>query len=356
MPDIDIDFDDVRRDDVVNYLVTKYGQDKVAHIITFQRMKSKMAIRDVGRILGIDLAIITKISKLFTMEYEDDIALGIEKEKEIKDYYKQFPRLFDIASRIVTFPRQIGLHAAGIVVSESALGSIVPVQLTSDGSLVTQYSMEYIEPLGLIKMDLLSLSNLSTIKEIISLIKKDKNIDLNIYDLSIDDEGVFNQLAKGDTVGIFQLESQGMKNTIMKIKPKTVEDISITLALFRPGPMENIPTYLANKAKPESIVYMNELFKKVLAPTYNVIVYQEQLMEIVRGVANYSYAQADIFRRIISKKKIEELNKLEIEFKEAAASNGYSQEQADEIYKYIYAFANYGFNHSHSLAYSYITY
>jgi DNA polymerase-3 subunit alpha len=216
--------------------------------------------------------------------------------------------------------------------------------------------MNYIEELGLIKIDLLSLSNLSTIAKTLELININKHVDIKLIDIDLDDVNVYRQLANGDTSGIFQLESPGMTNLLRRINPKNIEDIAICSALFRPGPQTQINTYLENKQNIDKIVYIDEAFKKSLSPTYNVIIYQEQLMKIVKNVANYSMSEADTFRKIISKKQMDKMKKLENDFKQAAIKNGYSIVRADEIYKYIEAFANYGFNHSHAIAYSYISY
>jgi DNA polymerase-3 subunit alpha len=253
-------------------------------------------------------------------------------------------------------PRQSGLHAAGVVISNQPLKEILPIQESSDGILTTQYSMEYLEHLGLIKMDILGLSNLTTISQVIDLINKNHNVDLQLSSIDLNDKAVFNSLSKGNTIGIFQLESPGMTNLITKIQPISIEDISIASALFRPGPQKNIQTYLNNKANPKLIKYLNKDFEQILSSTYNVIIYQEQVIQIVKQVANYSLSKADLFRRAISKKNINEMENMKNDFIDSAIKNHYSRENAETIYEYIFEFANYGFNHSHSLAYSYISY
>jgi DNA polymerase-3 subunit alpha len=356
MPDIDIDFMDTRRNEIIEYLFNHYHKNHVAHIITFQRMKAKMAIRDVGRILSLDLSIVNKIAKSFTVEYDLNIPQAIKDNSVIANYAKQYPTLFDLANKFVNYPRQIGIHAAGVIITDESLEEIIPIQNSTDGIYSTQYSMEYLEPLGLIKMDILGLVNLTIIAQTLELIKQNHNTNINLENISLNDQKVFKQLSKGDTVGIFQLESPGMTNLITKIKPSSIEDISITSALFRPGPQKNIATYIANKANLDSIKYLNKDFEQVLNSTYNIIIYQEQVIEIVQRVANYSLAEADSFRRAISKKNATKLNELGKEFIQAAIRNKYSKTEAQEIYDYIFEFANYGFNHSHSLAYSYISY
>jgi DNA polymerase-3 subunit alpha len=356
MPDIDIDFMDNRRNEIIEYLFNKYGVQRVAHILTFQRMKAKMAIRDAGRILGIELPIINNISKLISYEYDLDLTRAIKENKQVAALATKYEDLFDIAQKFLNYPRQVGLHAAGVVITNNNLDEVLPIQSSTDGMNSTQYSMEYLEPLGLIKMDILGLVNLTTINETLKLIKKKHSIDIDLSKINLKDKAVFDQLTKGDTIGIFQLESPGMRNLIIKIKPKSIEDISITSALFRPGPQKNIPDYLKNKANPEAIQYLNNDFKEVLASTYNIIIYQEQVIQIVQKVANFTLAEADLFRRAISKKNAIKLSQLKEQFIVGGLKNKYSVEELNKIFDFVYEFANYGFNHSHSLAYSYISY
>jgi DNA polymerase-3 subunit alpha len=247
------------------------------------------------------------------------------------------------------------MHAAGIVLCGQPLNDVLPT-IHLDDKTIVQYEMDYLEPLGLIKMDLLGLSNLTIIKQVVDLVKERRNYEINLNHIELNNANVLNQLSSGDTVGIFQLESSGMTTLIKKLRPKTIEDLSMVLALYRPGPMQNINIFLANKKEPEKIEYINPLFKKYLASTYGVIVYQEQMMEIIKGVCNYSFAKADIFRRIISKKKSEQLQELKTEFIADAIKNGYSEPDAQKTFQYIESFADYGFNHSHSLSYAYIAY
>jgi DNA polymerase-3 subunit alpha len=355
MPDIDVDFEDDQRYKVIEYIFDKYTNARTSYIITFQRMKAKMALTDVGRILEIDLKIIKMITGLFGVQYETDIMGAVKKNLKIKEYYDKYPQLFNIASKIINFPRSIGIHPAGIILCGEEITNILPT-IMIDEKIITQFEAEHMEPLGLIKMDILGLSNLTIIKEIINLIKENKSYELKLEDIEIDNENVLKQMSNGDTVGIFQLESNGMTNLIRKLKPKNVEEISQVLALFRPGPMENIKVFLENKNAPNNIQYINQQFEKVLKKTYNIVVYQEQMMELIKIICNYSYAKADIFRRIISKKKIDQLALLKKDFINDAIKNNYSEEQSNKIFSYIESFADYGFNHSHSLSYAYISY
>lgn len=356
MPDIDVDFMDNRRNEVVDYLFKKYGNDHVAHIITFQKIKIKTAIRDVARILDIDLKVVNLICKTLTVEAEIDLDAEIKKNKKIKAMVDSYKQLFTLAKYLLGLPRQIGVHAAGVVISNKPLCEIIPTTLSADQTLTTQYSMEYLEMNGLIKMDILGLVNLSIISDCINLIDKQQNKKINIDKIPLNEPNVFKMLQKGETLGIFQLEGYGMTKVVVKIKPKTIEDISIASALFRPGPQENIPLYIENKQHPQSINYINPKIKPILESTFGIIIYQEQVIQIVQEVAKYSLSQADLFRRAISKKNVDKLVDLQKQFIQAAIKNNYLKEDAEKIFDYIFKFAFYGFNHSHSYAYATISY
>lgn len=356
MPDIDTDIMDSRRDEIINYLFEKYGYDHVAHIITFQRIKSKMAIRDIGRILKIDLKIINKITKLIPIDFDEDLEGAIKEIKELEKYYQDYTNLFEISKQIIGCPRQTGLHAAGIVLSKKKLYEVVPIQSGVNNEIVTQFSMEYLEDLGLIKMDLLGLTNLTTVNSILKLISFLHKVDIDLTKLNLEDQKVFEDASNGMTLGIFQLESPGMTSVVRQVKPKSIEDISLCSALFRPGPMQNIGSFVARRNGIEKISYIDPKTKDILESTYGIIVYQEQVISMVQKIANFTASEADIFRRIISKKQGSELEEFRIKFFEQAKKNNYSQEELEKIYNYIYTFANYGFNHSHSFAYSLISY
>lgn len=355
MPDIDVDFMDDRRNEVVQYLFNKYSRNNVAHIIIFQRMKAKMVIRDIGRILGMNRTIIDSICKLLTDHFET-IEENSKSGKLLKKYEKEYPELFKLAFKLQNYPRQIGIHAAGVVLSSVNLTEIIPVQESTDGLLCTQYSMEYLEPLGLIKMDILGLINLTTLNQAIINIEKNHGRKIDLYKIPLNDHKVFDYITQGHTTGIFQLESAGMTNLVMRIKPKNIEDISICSALYRPGPQKNTDTFLKNRNNPKDIKYLNDDVKKILEPTSNIIIYQEQVIQMVQKIAGFSLAQADLFRRAISKKQVDKLSGLKKSFIEGGIKNGYSETKVNEIFDYIFEFANYGFNHSHSLAYSYVSY
>ncbi|WP_052663445.1 DNA polymerase III subunit alpha [[Mycoplasma] testudinis] len=356
MPDIDTDIMDTRRDEVVSYLFNKYGKDHVAHIVTFQRMKAKMALRDVGRVLAIPIKEIDEITKLIGMQYDEDLNGAIANSKKLKEKVLIYPTLFQIATQLINMPRQVGTHAAGIVLSNAVLTDIIPVQTGMNNNPLSQFSMEYLERFGLLKMDLLGLRNLSILDAVVKTIKKTKNIHINLNEIPLDDTKTFNLLCDGDTNGIFQLESPGMRKTLIKMQPKTIEDISITSSLFRPGPQENIPTFIARRNKKEKTTFVADQLIPILKDTNGIIVYQEQVIQIAQSVAGFSVAQADIFRRAISKKHESELGELRKSFIDGAISNKLKRTDAEQIFEYIYNFANYGFNHSHAVAYSLIGY
>ena len=279
-PDIDIDFMDNRRQEVIDYLFAKYGKDKVGHIITFQKIKIKTAIRDIARILNIDLSIVNMICKSISDWFDTDLDEVIKEKKVVANYVAKYPKLFELARFILGLPRQIGTHAAGIVICNKPLHDVVPTTLSSEGINTIQYSMEYVESCGLIKMDILGLVNLSIINDCVDEINKTAQHKFDINKIPLDDQKVFKQLSLGNTLGIFQLESPGMTNVVRKIQPQSIEDISIASALFRPGPMKNIPQFLENRAHPETIKYLHPSLKPILQETYGIIVYQEQIIQI----------------------------------------------------------------------------
>ncbi|XQP55380.1 MAG: DNA polymerase III subunit alpha [Mycoplasmoidaceae bacterium] len=355
-PDIDIDFMDNRRQEVIDYLFNKYGKDKVGHIITFQKIKIKTAIRDIARILNIDLSIVNMICKSISDWFDVDIDEVIKEKKVVADYQKKYPQLFELAKFIMGMPRQIGTHAAGIVICNKPLHDVVPTTLSAEGINTIQYSMEYVEPVGLIKMDILGLVNLSIINDCVDEINKHAKKTFDINQIPLDDQKVFKQLCLGNTLGIFQLESPGMTNVVRKIQPQSIEDISIASALFRPGPQANIPLYIKNKKNPDKIEYVDDKLKSILEPTYGIIIYQEQVIQTLCLVANWSLAEADIVRRAISKKKLDKLESIGKDFISSAVKNGYTEKKANEIFAYLLKFASYGFNHSHSIAYALVSY
>ena len=356
MPDIDIDIMDIKRDELINYLYNKYGNDHVCNIITFSHIKARQAIRDVGRILNININIIDKICRNISSKYDNDILTAIENNKILHDEYLQNPELFELSHKILNIPRQVSMHAAGIILSNKSITDIIPIQKTFENRLLTQYSMDYLEQLGLIKMDLLGLKNLTILYFILVLIEKKYNKKINLLDIDLNDQNVLELFTLGRTNGIFQFESYGMKRLLKKMKPKNIEDLSLVSAMYRPGAVGNIDNYFNRRLNNIHPNYINNEIKKILEPTYGVFVYQEQIIEIVKTMANFSGSKSDNFRRAISKKKENEIKKLKIDFINGALKNNYKIDEINNMFEYIKEFGNYGFNHSHSISYSILSY
>lgn len=353
MPDIDIDFMDIYRDKVINYLKEKYGKQRVANIITFQTNGARASLRDIGRIYEIDNAHITLLTKsLGTSQLSlRDSYRNIKAFKTLVDSDKFYLEIVALASKIEGFPRQSGMHAAGVILNNTPLIDCLPV-LENDGNLLSQFEMGYLEDQGFLKMDILGLTNLTTIDVCLKLINKYQNIKLDYESLPFDQQGVYDLIASGKTMGIFQLESAGMLRAVAQIKPSNFNDIVAVLALFRPGPMEYIPTYSNRKFGKEKVTYINDDIKAILEPTYGIIVYQEQIMQIARVMAGFDFAKADIFRRAISKKNDTLLQKMKSEFINGCLNNKYRRDEAEHTFNDILKFANYGFNKSHSVSYA----
>ena len=357
MPDIDTDFPDDRRDEVIEYVRDKYGKDHVGHIITYGTLKAKQVLRDVGRALNYSTREIDSIAKLvpnmigmnLTSAYEQ---IPLFKQKIESD--EKYRKLYRISRKLEFFPRHESTHAAGIVMSSKPLSEVVPVISIENDIDSTQYTMEHLEELGLIKMDFLSIRNLSIIAEICDDINRAEKF--NIKTIPLDDQKTFDLIDNVNVLGVFQLESSGMRNLIRKMKPRTFEEIGMTIALFRPGPMKNIPQFLENRAHPETIKYIHPNLKPILEETYGIIVYQEQIIQIARVMANFTYGKADILRKAMSKKKMAELEKLYPDFINGCVNNGYDKALAQNVYDLILEFANYGFNKSHSVAYAMVAY
>lgn len=361
MPDIDTDFPDNRRDEVIEYVRTLYGNKRVAHIITFNTLAAKQVLRDVGKTMLINLRQIDMLCRMVpflpkvTLKYAYDNSPNF---KQMINSSVTFRDLYNTASKLEGLPRHASQHAAGIVFSDRDISDVCPVIELDEGVYATQYTMEYLEELGLIKMDFLGLRNLTIIDEVVHDINKHRPVDqkLDIMKIPLDDKGTFEIIRSVDTVGIFQLESEGMKNLLRKIKPKDFEDIVATIALFRPGPMENIPEYLKRRAHPETIDYIHPDFEDILKNTYGIMIYQEQILQIAQRMAGFSLAKADNLRKAISKKHEYELAQLKQDFIEGAIQQHYDAKLAEHVYDMIMKFANYGFNRSHSVAYALVAY
>lgn len=359
MPDIDVDFPDNRRDEVIAYVRKKYGNKCVANITTFGTLKAKQVIRDVGKVLKISSYNIDKLCKMIpnlpkvtlkqTYTSNNNFNMLINSNKDLQLLYK-------LALKLEGLPRHTSLHAAGIVISGKEIDEVCPLIMINENEFATQFPMEYLEELGLIKMDFLGLRNLTIIDDIVSNVKQNNNHIINIMDLPLNDNKTIELIKKVDTVGIFQLESEGMKNLLRKLQPNSFEEIAAAIALFRPGPMENIPIYLKNRENPQNIDYMDVSLKPILKNTYGVMVYQEQVMQIVQLMGGFSLGEADILRKAISKKKVDEIKLMEKKFYDGAIKKGYSKDIVKKVFDNILMFAGYGFNKSHSIAYAMIAY
>lgn len=358
MPDIDTDLPDIYREDVINYVREKYGDKKVAGIVTFSTMSAKQVLRDVARVLKIPNYKIDRLNSFIP-------PMG----KERLDYYYQHDRLFKseidndkdlketylIASRLEGFPRQIGTHAAGIVMCQKNLDEVLPLT-KSDDMYLTSYSMNYLEELGLLKMDFLGIKNLTLIMNILKDIEENLHIKIPFYDIPLDDSKCYQLFTKAFTTGIFQFESSGMRKFLRELKPNNFEDIVAAIALFRPGPAANIDTYIKRKEGKEKVAYLDNSLEPILKKTYGIMIYQEQVMQTVSYYADYSLGEADILRRAISKKKKDVLIEEEERFLRKAKALGKDENISKELFAQILKFAGYGFNRSHAVAYSMVAY
>ncbi len=359
MPDIDVDFCKNKRDKVIEYVTEKYGKDNVAQIITFGTMKSKAAVRDVGRALGMPYAEVDKLSKLI-VSTDRGIEKAINDEPQINELYhtnEQVKELLDSAMVVEGLARHASTHAAGIVIANKPLSEYVPLYRGQHDEMVTQYHMKVIEKIGLIKMDFLGLETLTLIAGVVELLKKD-GIVIDISKLPLDDGKTFELLSSGDTSGVFQLESRGMKDLLTRLKPSKFEDIMPLIALYRPGPLNSgmVDEFIKRRNNPDKITYETPLLEGVLKDTYGVIIYQEQIMKIASVLANFSLKDADTLRKAMAKKIPEELTKYRGQFVEGATANGVPTAVAEKIYDVIVQFGEYGFNKSHSCAYGLISY
>ena len=359
VPDIDIDFTDTRRDEVVAYVRDKYGTDRVAQIITFGTMMARAAIRDTGRALGLPYGFCDKIAKL--IPFNTPIAKSLELVPDLKKTYnddQQAKKLIDSALKLEGVARHASVHACGVVISAEPLTNIVPLQKAPQGedAVITQFEMHSIEDLGLLKMDFLGLKNLTIIEKALRLIKELRGVDINIDNLPLDDQKTFELLRKGECTGVFQLESSGMRSYLRELKPTELEDITVMIALYRPGPMELIPHYLKRKFGKEPITYLHARLEPILGKTYGVGVYQEQMMRIARDLAGFTLAEADTLRKAIGKKIKKLLDEQKDKLISGMIKNGIEKRTAENIWELFPPFARYGFNRSHAVCYATISY
>ncbi|MFH1709524.1 MAG: DNA polymerase III subunit alpha [bacterium] len=361
MPDIDIDFCFERRQEVIDYVVNKYGSDRVAQIITFGTMAARAAIRDVGRVEQVPLSEVDKIAKMVPIVKDMTIEKAVEMNKELKALYEKevkIKTLIDDAKKIEGLVRHASTHAAGVVISKEKLSDTVPVQTINDTQVMTQFDMDDLKDIGVLKMDFLGLRNLSMIAYAVNIIKHTKGIDLNIKELSLDDPETYQLLCSGNTIGIFQLESRGMRALVRELKPTVFEEIMELLALYRPGPIESgmVEDFVKRKHKQVEVKYELPELEPILRETHGVILYQEQVMEIASKIAGYSLAQADVLRAAMGKKKEKEMHAQRERFIEGAKKKGFSENKATHLFSLCSKFAGYGFNKSHSASYSVISY
>ncbi len=359
MPDIDIDFPDNKRDDIIRYVVNKYGRHHVAQIITFGTLAARAVLRDVGRAFGLNAKEQDYLAKLVPSRLGITLREAYKESEGLRKYVAESPlnkKLFETACKLEGLPRHTSIHAAGVVISAEPLVHSVPIQEGHDDIFLTQYSMEHLEDAGLLKMDFLGLRNLTLIENIIESIYKHTGRKIDIKGIPLDDKKTYQLLSAGETTGVFQLESEGMRSVLKRLKPGRFEDIVAVNALYRPGPMENIPVFIRRKHGLEKVIYPHPALKPILENTYGVIVYQEQIMQIASTMAGFTLGEADLLRRAVGKKQKEILDKEREHFVAGSVKKGYDRKTANEIYDLIVKFANYGFNRSHAVAYSFIAY
>ncbi|MEE1038727.1 MAG: DNA polymerase III subunit alpha [Eubacterium sp.] len=358
MPDIDIDFCYERRQEVIDYVIEKYGEDKVAQIITFGTMKAKAAVRDVGRVLDVSYAETDAIAKAIPFDLKMTIDKAIDTNPELKQMYQSnetVKKVLDMSRAVEGMPRHASTHAAGVVISKESIDEYVPLFM-SDKGVSTQFPMTTIEELGLLKMDFLGLRNLTVIRDALELIEKNHGVKIDFSSMDYDDPAVYEMISKGNTQGIFQLESAGMTQFMKNLKPSCFEDIVAGISLYRPGPMDSIPAYIENKKNPEKITYLHPSLEPILSVTYGCLVYQEQVMQIVRDLAGYTYGRSDILRRAMGKKKMDVMLAEKEQFFKGCAERGIGQDIADQIFNQMVTFAQYAFNKSHAAAYAVVGY
>ena len=367
MPDIDVDFAPERRGEVIDYVVEKYGSDHVAQIVTFGTLKARGVIRDVGRVMDIPYARCDQIAKMVPNELDITIDRALSMNPELKKTYgedEEVHRLIDMAKRLEGLPRQSGMHAAGVVIASEPVDEFVPLSRAQDGTITTQFTMNTLEELGLLKMDFLGLRNLTVVQDAQEMVEKKLGQKIDMLALDYDDPKVMQMIGRGDCDGVFQLESAGMRSFMKELKPSRFEDIVAGIALYRPGPMDFIPQYIRGKSDPQAVQYDCPQLEPILEPTYGCIVYQEQVMQIVRELAGYTYGGSDVLRRAMSKKKgdvMEQERKNFVYGNEeqnipGCVRNGIDEKTANRIYDEMLDFAKYAFNKSHAAAYAVVTF
>ncbi len=357
MPDIDVDIPDSDRNKVIEYVYHKYGEDHVCNIVTFGTLGPRMVIREVGKVLNIYTSDIDRITKLIPTTSKmtlDKAYQTVPRFKQMIDSDDKFIKLFSISKRLEGLPHHTSVHASGILMSKESLNHIIPTLKTSE-MRTSQYAVEYLQERGLIKMDFLGLRNLSVIDEIVQKIKE-REPRFSILNIPLNDPKTYQVFSYANTLGVFQFESEGMKNLLRRMRPTNIQEIADAMALFRPGPMDHIKTYLENRKDPSSVKYDSKGIQSVLQETHGIMIYQEQIMMIARNVAGFSLGKADILRKAITKKNEQEILNLKQDFVSGALKNGYSNDVIERLFENIKEFAGYGFNKAHAIAYTYIAY
>ena len=367
MPDIDVDFCFERRGEVIDYVVEKYGKDQVVQIVTFGTLAAKGVVRDVGRVLDLPYARCDAIAKMIPRDLGMTLDKALKQSPDLREAYQNDPEvknLIDMAKRLEGLPRHTSMHAAGVVIGQKAMDEFVPLSRASDGTIVTQFTMTTLEELGLLKMDFLGLRTLTVIQNAVQLIEKGYGTHLDMEKIGYNDKEVLASIGTGKCEGVFQLESSGMKSFMKELKPENLEDVVAGISLYRPGPMDFIPKYLKGKNDKDSITYDCSQLQHILSPTYGCIVYQEQVMQIVRDLAGYTMGRSDLVRRAMSKKKTAVMEKErqnfvygnEAEGVKGCIANGISESIANHIYDEMIDFAKYAFNKSHAVCYAVVAY
>ena len=358
MPDIDTDIPDIYRDDIINYVTDKYGKKRVSGIVTFGTLAAKQVLRDVSRIFSVPLYKVDKLTSFIPVMSHKKLEEFYRENEKFRAYINSdevLSKVYKIASIIEGFPRQIGTHAAGIVMCKKDLDEVIPLT-KSDDMYLTGYSMNYLEELGLLKMDFLGIRNLTIIMNVMDMVYKTRGERIEFNDIPLDDRDTYNLFARSDTSGIFQFESNGMRGFLRKLKPSSFDDLIAAIALFRPGPAENIDLYIARKEGREKVIYQDKSLEPILKETYGIMIYQEQIMQVANIYAGYTLGEADILRRAISKKKVDVLKNEESKFISKAKALGHDESISKTIFASILKFAGYGFNKSHAVAYSLVAY
>ncbi|MDR6226644.1 DNA polymerase III subunit alpha [Desmospora profundinema] len=359
MPDIDIDFNYERRDEVIEYVTRKYGDHRVAQIITFGTMAPRAAVRDVGRVMGLPYGEVDQTAKRIPSGPGVTLDQVWQPGSELDRWIRAHPRverMMETVRKVEGFPRHASTHAAGVVIAQGDLTDHVPLEQGADGISLTQYPMEALEAIGLLKADFLGLRNLTVIERTVEAIREQEGVAIDFNGMEMDDPATYRLLSRGQTAGVFQMESAGMRKVLRELKPHTFEDIIAVLALYRPGPMEQIPRFIRAKHGLESIEYPHPDLESILKDTYGIIVYQEQIMQIAARMAGFSLGQADLLRRAVSKKKRQLLDEQREAFVRGSLAQGYDEKTGRKVYDLIVRFANYGFNRSHSAAYAVLAY